>query len=133
MAVYCATATRSMVKATDSLWGRARVASRPPRRLPTIAARVNTPISSQSRWTPWLIRDSRAEVLIAITSSEVPTATDIGNPRARTNAATTTKPPPTTMNLVNRPAAEAVTTTFRTENAAGRTAGATAADSRAPT
>src|ERR1035437_9797943 len=114
-AVYSATATRSMVKAAVSLWGRTRVASRPPRRLPTTAARVNTPISSQSKWTPWPIRDSSAEVLLlAITSSEVPTTTGIVNPSASTSAGTTTKPPPTPKNPVNSPTAEAVTTTFRT-------------------
>src|SRR5665811_1161810 len=114
-AVYSATTPRSMVKAAVSRSGRTRVASRPPNRLPTIAARVNTPMRVQSRWTPCPIRDSSAEVLlIAITSSEVPTATGIVNPSARTSAGTTTKPPPTPKNPVSSPTAEAVTTTFRT-------------------
>src|SRR5450759_799072 len=114
-AVYSASTTKSMVKAAVSRSGRTRVARRPPNRLPTIAARVNTPMRVQSRWTPCPIRDSSAEVLlIAITSSEVPTATGIVNPRARTSAGTTTKPPPTPKNPVSSPTADVSYTTFRT-------------------
>ena len=48
-------------------------------------------------------------LLTVITSSEVPTATGIENPRARTRAGTTAKPPPTPKNPVSSPTAVAVT------------------------
>jgi hypothetical protein len=78
-----------------------------------MAAAVKMPISVQSSWTPWPSLETRADALLmAITSSEVPTATGIVKPSARTRAGTTAKPPPTPKNPVSRPTADAVASTF---------------------
>ena len=67
----------------------------------------------QSMLMPWPAREARAVALLTvITSSEVPTATGMENPSARTSAGTTAKPPPTPKNPVSSPTALAVTTTL---------------------
>src|SRR5680860_262683 len=112
-AVYNPTTTRSTVNAAVSHSGRTRAARRPPKRLPTMAASVNTPRRVQSRWTPCPILETRAEaLLIAITSNEVPTATGIVKPSTSTSAGTAAKPPPTPKNPVSRPTADAVMSTL---------------------
>ena len=59
-------------------------------------------------------RTARAtELVMAMTSNDVPAAYRIGTPRASTRAGTTRKPPPTPRNPVSSPTAVAVTSTFR--------------------
>jgi len=68
--------------------------------------------------------EARAEaLLIAITSSEVPTATGIVKPSTRTSAGTAAKPPPTPKNPVSRPTAVAVSNTFSARGHAQENAG----------
>jgi hypothetical protein len=53
-----------------------------------------------------------AALLIAITSNDVPAATGISKPRARTRAGTMTKPPPTPKKPVSSPTTLAVATSL---------------------
>src|SRR5208282_6823254 len=56
---------------------------------------------------------SAAALLIAMTSSEVPTATGMSKLRASTSAGTMTNPPPTPKKPVSRPAPVAAAAIFR--------------------
>src|SRR5271157_2165377 len=109
-----ATAMSRTVKAAVSREASTRDATRLPASAPASAAAVNTPGSGQSRWT-WPPRRaaSAAALLIAMTSSEVPTATGMSKLRASTSAGTMTNPPPTPKKLVSRPTPVAAAAIFR--------------------
>jgi hypothetical protein len=86
-----------------------------------MATAVKLPTTGQSTWIPAVARAASAvPLLIAMTSSEVPTATGIGKDRASTRAGTRAKPPPTPKNPVSRPTAVAVATNVATRGQSHR-------------
>lgn len=100
-----AIASTNQPNATRNTSASTRAVSRAPTRLPSTAAAVTIAAIFQSTPSAVTWPASPTSAFIAMTGSEVPTATGIARPASSASAGTTTNPPPAPMIPVSRPTA----------------------------